>query len=132
MSGSPATSTVSSMNAASAATKSYVRKTAVLGVTGMKRKLADLLEVERELARVQGEIDAIQRAADTGIYDIRGWGAKRPLPHFDDLLFLHKDLGVAEATHGQVLAQEVEGRQRQRCRHHGKRADRSSGTSGRE
>src|ERR1044071_1337252 len=33
-------------------------------------------------------IAAIQRAADTGIYDIRGWGAQRPLPHFDDLLFL--------------------------------------------
>ncbi|MEP9393155.1 FMN-binding glutamate synthase family protein [Gordonia sp. VNQ95] len=33
-------------------------------------------------------IAAIQRAADTGIYDIRGWGAKRKLPHFDDLLFL--------------------------------------------
>jgi hypothetical protein len=31
------------MNAASAATKAYVRKTAVLGVTGTKRKLADLL-----------------------------------------------------------------------------------------
>ena len=31
------------MNAASAATKDYVRKTAVLGVAGMKRKLADLL-----------------------------------------------------------------------------------------
>ncbi len=31
------------MNAASAATKAYVRKTAVLGVTGAKRKLADLL-----------------------------------------------------------------------------------------
>lgn len=30
----------------------------------------------------------IQRAADTGIYDIRGWGAKRRVPHFDDLLFL--------------------------------------------
>jgi glutamate synthase domain-containing protein 2 len=30
----------------------------------------------------------IQRAAATGIYDIRGWGAKRSLPHFDDLLFL--------------------------------------------
>ena len=30
----------------------------------------------------------IQRAAETGIYDIRGWGAKRALPHFDDLLFL--------------------------------------------
>jgi len=34
---------LSSMNAASAATKAYVHKTAVLGVTGMKRKLADLL-----------------------------------------------------------------------------------------
>ena len=32
-----------SMNAASNATKDYVHKTAVLGVTGMKRKLADLL-----------------------------------------------------------------------------------------
>ena len=31
------------MNAASAATKNHVRKTAVLGVIGMKRKLADLL-----------------------------------------------------------------------------------------
>ena len=31
------------MNEASAATKTYVRKTAVLGVVGMKRKLADLL-----------------------------------------------------------------------------------------
>lgn len=30
----------------------------------------------------------IRRAADTGIYDIRGFGAKRKLPHFDDLLFL--------------------------------------------
>lgn len=33
-------------------------------------------------------IAAIQHAARTGIYDIRGGGAKRPLPHFDDLLFL--------------------------------------------
>ncbi|WP_324013044.1 FMN-binding glutamate synthase family protein [Microbacterium sp. JZ37] len=33
-------------------------------------------------------IHDIQRAAATGIYDIRGWGAKRALPHFDDLLFL--------------------------------------------
>ena len=30
----------------------------------------------------------IRRAADTGVYDIRGWGAKRALPHFDDLVFL--------------------------------------------
>ncbi len=34
---------LSQMNAASAATKAYVHKTAVLGVTGVKRKLADLL-----------------------------------------------------------------------------------------
>ncbi|WP_424466447.1 FMN-binding glutamate synthase family protein [Pseudoclavibacter helvolus] len=33
-------------------------------------------------------ISDIQRAARTGIYEIRGWGAKRQLPHFDDLLFL--------------------------------------------
>src|SRR5215210_7731164 len=33
-------------------------------------------------------VAAIHRAAETGIYDIRGFGAKRPLPHFDDLLFL--------------------------------------------
>jgi glutamate synthase domain-containing protein 2 len=35
------------------------------------------------------EINAeIRRAAATGIYDIRGGGSKRRLPHFDDLLFL--------------------------------------------
>jgi hypothetical protein len=34
---------LAAMNTASAATKDHVQKTAVLGVTGMKRKLADLL-----------------------------------------------------------------------------------------
>ncbi|MDR2378881.1 MAG: FMN-binding glutamate synthase family protein, partial [Bifidobacteriaceae bacterium] len=33
-------------------------------------------------------IAAIRQAAQTGLYDIRGGGAKRKLPHFDDLLFL--------------------------------------------
>ncbi len=33
-------------------------------------------------------IAEIQRAASEGLYDIRGFGAKRALPHFDDLLFL--------------------------------------------
>src|SRR3954471_17919019 len=33
-------------------------------------------------------LSEIRRAAQTGIYDIRGGGAKRKLPHFDDLLFL--------------------------------------------
>ena len=29
----------------------------------------------------------IQRAANDGIYKIRGFGAKRKVPHFDDLVF---------------------------------------------
>lgn len=33
-------------------------------------------------------MNEIRRAAETGIYDIRGFGAKRKVPHFDDLLFL--------------------------------------------
>src|SRR4051812_7136991 len=33
-------------------------------------------------------IAEIRRAAASGIYDIRGFGAKRQMPHFDDLLFL--------------------------------------------
>ena len=33
-------------------------------------------------------LSEIRRAAATGIYDIRGAGTKRALPHFDDLLFL--------------------------------------------
>ena len=33
-------------------------------------------------------IAEIQRAAREGIYDIRGFGAKRKVPSFDDLLFL--------------------------------------------
>jgi transcriptional regulator of met regulon len=37
------TDLLTAMNNASAATKAHVHKTAVLGVTGMKRRLADLL-----------------------------------------------------------------------------------------
>jgi glutamate synthase domain-containing protein 2 len=33
-------------------------------------------------------LSEIRRAAATGVYDIRGGGAKRRVPHFDDLLFL--------------------------------------------
>ena len=39
-------------------------------------------------------IAEIRRAAVTGIYDIRGGGAKRKLPHFDDLLFLGASIAV--------------------------------------
>src|SRR5260370_15790732 len=37
-------------------------------------------------------IAQIQRTAAEGHYEIRGWGAKRDLPSFDDLLFLTASL----------------------------------------
>ena len=43
----------------------------------------------RESATFPADVLAeIHRAADQGIYDIRGFGAKRAVPSFDDLLFL--------------------------------------------
>ena len=43
----------------------------------------------RQSATFSQDVNAeIRRAAATGIYDIRGGGAKRRVPHFDDLLFL--------------------------------------------
>ena len=36
----------------------------------------------------RGVINYIRQAAERGIYDIRGMGAKRPVPNFDDLIFL--------------------------------------------
>ncbi len=50
-------------------------------------------KIPRTLPRKSATFDdhtlaEIRRAAATGIYDIRGAGAKRRLPHFDDLLFL--------------------------------------------
>ena len=43
----------------------------------------------RESATFPADVLAeIHRAADQGIYDIRGFGAKRKVPSFDDLLFL--------------------------------------------
>jgi glutamate synthase domain-containing protein 2 len=53
----------------------------------------DSTKIPRTLPRQSATFDPhtlaeIRRAAATGIYDIRGGGAKRSLPHFDDLLFL--------------------------------------------
>src|ERR1700733_10899933 len=53
----------------------------------------DFQHVPQTLPRQSATFDPftiaeIRRAAATGIYDIRGAGAKRALPHFDDLLFL--------------------------------------------
>jgi methylamine---glutamate N-methyltransferase subunit C len=53
----------------------------------------DLDNIPQTLPRQSATFDPhtlaeIRRAAATGIYDIRGAGTKRALPHFDDLLFL--------------------------------------------
>jgi glutamate synthase domain-containing protein 2 len=53
----------------------------------------DIDAIPRTLPRFSATFDPhtlaeIRRAAATGIYDIRGGGTKRVLPHFDDLLFL--------------------------------------------
>ncbi len=57
-----------------------------------KRDSLDAAELQsrlRESATFPRSVIAeIQRAARTGIYDIRGFGAKRSIPSFDDLLFL--------------------------------------------
>ncbi len=51
----------------------------------------------------------IRRAAETGIYDIRGGGSKRNLPNFDDLLFLGASIsrypleGYREACNTKVI-----------------------------
>jgi len=55
--------------------------------------MADYSNTPRTLPRKSWTFDdytlsEIRRAAVTGIYDIRGGGSKRRLPHFDDLVFL--------------------------------------------
>ena len=54
----------------------------------------------------------IRRAAATGIYDIRGGGAKRRVPHFDDLLFLGASISPLSARR---LSREM--RDRRHARH---------------
>ena len=55
--------------------------------------MADYSHAPRTVPRKSALFDdytlsEIRRAAATGIYDIRGGGAKRRVPHFDDLVFL--------------------------------------------
>lgn len=52
----------------------------------MSEKIPPVLRESATFDRLS--IQEIQRAAETGIYDIRGGGTKRKLPHFDDLLLL--------------------------------------------
>src|SRR5579859_6653714 len=50
------------------------------------------LQLEESASFDRQIINYIQRAAATGLYEIRGLGAKRRLPHFDDLVFLGASL----------------------------------------
>ncbi len=50
------------------------------------------LQLEESASFDARMIHYIQRAAATGLYEIRGLGAKRRLPHFDDLVFLGASL----------------------------------------
>ncbi|HEV7716230.1 MAG TPA: hypothetical protein VGO53_11580, partial [Steroidobacteraceae bacterium] len=55
-------------------------------------ELARVLRQEESATFDRHTIDYIQHAAATGLYEIRGLGAKRKLPHFDDLVFLGASL----------------------------------------
>ena len=48
----------------------------------------DMMSLEESASFDQSIIHYIQHASATGLYEIRGLGAKRKLPHFDDLSFL--------------------------------------------
>src|SRR6187402_3775356 len=50
------------------------------------------LSLEESATVDRTTIDYIQRASATGLYEIRGLGAKRKVPHFDDLVFLGASL----------------------------------------
>jgi len=50
------------------------------------------LQTEESATFDRATIDYIHRAAATGLYEIRGLGAKRKVPHFDDLVFLGASL----------------------------------------
>src|SRR5664279_628525 len=50
------------------------------------------LQLEESAGFDRHTIDYIQRASATGLYEIRGLGAKRRVPNFDDLLFLAASL----------------------------------------
>ena len=50
------------------------------------------LQREESALYDRATLDYIHRASATGLYEIRGLGAKRRLPHFDDLVFLAASL----------------------------------------
>ena len=63
------------------------------------------LQLEESAGFDRHVIQYIQRAAATGLYEIRGLGAKRRVPHFDDLVFLGASLSrypLARNAHANV------------------------------
>ena len=50
------------------------------------------LQTEESASYDRSTLDYIHRASATGLYEIRGLGAKRKLPHFDDLVLLTASL----------------------------------------
>ena len=60
----------------------------------MNQPVEPMAHLQREESATfdRSTIDYIQHAAATGLYEIRGLGAKRKLPHFDDLVFLGASL----------------------------------------
>ena len=50
------------------------------------------LQLEESAGFDRQTLDYIRRAAASGLYEIRGLGAKRRVPNFDDLLFLAASL----------------------------------------
>jgi glutamate synthase domain-containing protein 2 len=55
-------------------------------------ELHQRMQLEESAGFDRNIIDYVHRASATGLYEIRGLGAKRHVPHFDDLVFLGASL----------------------------------------
>ena len=56
------------------------------------------LQLEESAGYDRKVIDYVHHASATGLYEIRGLGAKRHVPHFDDLVFLGTPRHIAHVT----------------------------------
>src|SRR5271165_5946446 len=79
--------------AATAQPASFITSTSTISATIEGSRMATDSRIPPTTPRKSATFDdytlsEIRRAAATGLYDIRGAGTKRRLPHFDDLLFL--------------------------------------------
>ncbi len=58
------------------------------GPTGEQAIAMDPRRIRTSASFPPHVVAEIQRAADQGVYEIRGYGARRPVPNFDDLVLL--------------------------------------------